>query len=172
LEKVQRLKSGTTDIVNLVRTREERPKEIILPVPKSGARPLDIRISSEVTPDLSAKEESLQRIDISQDPVSIHFHDRVSADKSTSARRDNSAALLTFSFTLNTLDQYVAYRNEGLAKKSKDWINRASQALWDSTQAEISHQTMTSFRTYVLSKYSSVDAHRKCWVSQLRSSSI
>jgi hypothetical protein len=162
LEEVQRLKPGTTDIVNLVRTPEETPKEIILPVPKSGARPLDIRISSEVTPDLQAKEESRQRIDVaSQDRVFVRFHDGVSADEPTSARRDNTATPLTFSFTRDALDQYVVYRNEGLAKKSKDWINRASQAMWDSTQGEISHQTMTSFRTYVLSKYSSVDAHRK-----------
>jgi hypothetical protein len=162
LEEVQRLKSGTTDIVNLVRTPEGTPKEIILPVPKSGARPLDIRISSEVTPDLQAKEESRQRIDVaSQDRVFVRFHDGVSADEPTSARRDNTATPLTFSFTRDALDQYVVYRNEGLAKKSKDWINRASQAMWDSTQGEISHQTMTSFRTYVLSKYSSVDAHRK-----------
>ena len=162
LEEVQRLKPGTTDIVNLVRTPEETPKEIILPVPKSGARPLDIRISSEVTSDLQAKEESRQRIDVaSQDRVFVRFHDGVSADEPTSARRDNTAAPLTFSFTRDALDQYVSYRNEGLAKKSTDWINRASQVLWESTQGEISHQTMTSFRTYVLSRYSSVDAHRK-----------
>jgi len=47
LEKVQRLKPGTTDIVNLVRKQEEKLNEIILSVPKSGERPLDIRISSE-----------------------------------------------------------------------------------------------------------------------------
>jgi hypothetical protein len=162
LEEVQRLKPGTADIVNLVRTPEETPNEIILPVPKSGARPLDIRISSEVTPDLQAKEESRQRIDVaSQDRVFVRIHGGVSADEPTSARRDNTAAPLTFSFTRDALDQYVSYRNEGLAKKSTDWINRASQVLWESTQGEISHQTMTSFGTYVLSRYSSVDAHRK-----------
>jgi hypothetical protein len=65
------------------------------------------------------------------------------------------------SFERSELDQYVAYRSEGLAKKSLDWINRASQALWESTKGEISHQTMTDLRTFILSKYSSVDAHRK-----------
>ncbi len=59
-EKVRRLKSSTTDIVSLVRTQEEIPKEIVLPVPKPGARPLDIRISSEVTHDLPVKEEVWQ----------------------------------------------------------------------------------------------------------------
>jgi hypothetical protein len=105
LEEVQRLKPGTADIVNLVRTPEETPNEIILPVPKSGARPLDIRISSEVTPDLQAKEESRQRIDVaSQDRVFVRFHDGVSADEPTSARRDNTATPLTFSFTRDALD--------------------------------------------------------------------
>ena len=162
MEKVEKLKPGTMDIVNLVRAPEETPKEVLLPVPKSGSSPINIRISSEVTPDLPAKVESRQRIDFaSQDRVLVHFHDGVSADEPTSAKRQNTTTPLTFSFTLHALDRYVAYRNEGLAKKSKDWINRASQALWDSTQGEISHQTMTNFRTYILSKYSSVDAHRK-----------
>src|SRR5665647_499013 len=40
LEKVQRLKPGTTDIVNLVRTPEEIPKEIIVSVPKTGTSPV------------------------------------------------------------------------------------------------------------------------------------
>jgi hypothetical protein len=82
-------------------------------------------------------------------------------DEPTRAGHDSTITPLTFSFTRATLDQYVVYRNEGLAKKSKDWINRASRALWESTRGEISHQTMTSLRTFVLSKYSSVDAHRK-----------
>jgi hypothetical protein len=56
---------------------------------------------------------------------------------------------------------FVAYRSEGIANKSKDWINRASQALWESTRGEMSHETMTALRIFVLGKYSSVDAHRK-----------
>src|SRR5450759_334279 len=163
LGKVKRLKPGTTDIVNLVRTQEETPREIVLSVPKSGEHPLDIRVSSEVTPDLPAKSESLQPSDVvfPDKHVVVHLHDGVSADEPKSVGLDSTATPLAFSFTRDALDQYVVYRNEGLAKKSKDWINRASQAMWDSTQGEISHQTMTSFRTYVLSKYSSVDAHRK-----------
>ncbi len=93
--------------------------------------------------------------------VIIHVHNGASVDEPASVGHDSIATSLTFSFTRAELEQYIAYRNEGLAKKSKDWINRASQALWESTQGEISHQTMTSFRTYVLSKYSSIDAHRK-----------
>ena len=162
-EKVQRLNSSTTDIVNLVRTKEETPKEIVLSVPKPGARPLDVRISSEATHDLPVKGETWQPSDVvSPDKqVIVHLHEGVGADDRAHVGHDSIATSPMFSFTLHALDQYVAYRNEGLAKKSKDWINRASQALWDSTQGEISHQSMINFRTYVLSKYSSVDAHRK-----------
>jgi hypothetical protein len=47
LEKVQRLKPTTTDIVNLVRPQEHSPKEFFFAVPKFGTRPFDIRVSSE-----------------------------------------------------------------------------------------------------------------------------
>jgi len=162
LEKVRRLKPGATDIVNLVRTPEEMPKEVIRSVSKTGTGPLDIRVSSEVTPDLPVKE-SLQPSEVvsSDKRVIVRLHEEAMEDEPTSAGHDSTATPLTFSFTRATLDQYVVYRNEGLAKKSKDWINRASQALWDSTQGDISHQAMTSFRTFVLGKYSSIDAHRK-----------
>jgi integrase len=162
LEKVRRLKPGTTDIVNLVRTPEETPKEIILSVPKTGTSPLDIRISSEITPDLPVKE-SLRPSEVfsSDKRIIVQLQDGASADEPKSIGDESAATPLTFNFTQDALNQYVSYRNEGLAKKSTDWINRASQALWESTQGEISHQTMTSFRTYVLSRYSSVDAHRK-----------
>ena len=64
-------------------------------------------------------------------------------------------------FQLSELDQYVAYRSEGLAKKSLDWINRATEALWSSTQGQISAESMTVLRGFVLDKYASVDSHRK-----------
>jgi hypothetical protein len=39
-EKVERLKPGTTDIINLVPAPEEIQREITLPMPKSGKREL------------------------------------------------------------------------------------------------------------------------------------
>jgi hypothetical protein len=57
-EKVQRLKPGSVEIVNLVPATGETQGEISIPVPKSGARPVDIRISSEVVPDLFTNKES------------------------------------------------------------------------------------------------------------------
>ena len=65
------------------------------------------------------------------------------------------------SFSKSELDRYVAFRQERLARKSKDWINRASQALWDCTHGEVSEETMTRLRRLVLDRYSSIDSHRK-----------
>jgi integrase len=64
-------------------------------------------------------------------------------------------------FERSELDQYVAYRSEGLAKKSLDWINRATEALWNGTQGQISAESMTALREFALDKYASVDSHRK-----------
>jgi integrase len=162
LEKVQRLKPSTIDIVNVVRSQEETPKELILPVPKSGTRPLDIRVSSEVCPDLPVKQSLQPSEDVSSGKrIIVQLQDGASAGEPKNIRDESAATPLTFNFTQNDLNQYVAYRNEGLAKKSQDWITRASQALWESTLGEVSHQSMTSFRTYILSRYSSIDAHRK-----------
>jgi len=72
-----------------------------------------------------------------------------------------SNARLTLSFTRSELDQYVAHRNEGLADKSQDWINRASHALWECTHGEVSQTSMAAMRTFALEKYSSIDSHRK-----------
>jgi hypothetical protein len=45
--KLQKLKPGAVDIISLVRP-DEAQQQVTLPAPKSGAPPLDIRISSEV----------------------------------------------------------------------------------------------------------------------------
>ncbi|MGZ7167474.1 MAG: hypothetical protein ACXVIP_03570, partial [Halobacteriota archaeon] len=36
------------------------PQQVTLPAPKSGGRPLDVRISSETAPDLFPTKETLQ----------------------------------------------------------------------------------------------------------------
>jgi integrase len=160
-EKVERLTPGTLDIVGLSRSRrQQNQKEVVLPVPTSGARPLDIRISSEVVPDLLNDKES-QQPSIEGKQVVIHLQDGYAAEEAISSGQNRKADDLKRSFTQVELDAYVAYRSEGLAKKSKDWIARSSEALWESTGGEISHQTMTGFRTFVLEKYKSADSHSK-----------
>jgi integrase len=160
-EKVERLKPETLDIVGLSRSPQQpKQQEVVLPVPKSGARPLDIRISSEVTPDLLTDKESRQQ-SIEGKQVIIHLQDSSAAEEAINSGQNRKADDLKHSFTQTDLDAYVAYRSEGLAKKSKDWIARSSEALWESTGGEISHQTMTSFRTFILEKYKSADSHSK-----------
>jgi integrase len=161
--KLQKLKPGAVDIISLVRP-DEAQQQVTLPAPKSGAPPLDIRISSEVATDLFPKKESRElgvaRSDDKQ--VVIQLSDGSAADEPVSVALDRtSRAPPTLNFTRGELDAYVAYRSEGMAKKSKDWISRSSEALWQSTKGEISHQTVTGLRTFVLDKYQSQDSHSK-----------
>ena len=65
------------------------------------------------------------------------------------------------SFSKSELDGYVVWKKERLAQKSKDWINRASQVLWDCTHGDVSEETMTRLRTFILNKYSSEYSHRE-----------
>jgi hypothetical protein len=150
------------EIVNLVPASGETQREISVPVPKSGTRPLDIRISSEVVPELLSKKES-QSDGVEEDrQVIVHLQDRSAAGESTRTIDDrNDRTPLVLNFTQAELESYVTYRSEGLADKSKDWITRSSEALWESTEGEISHQTMTRLRTFVLEKYNSADSHSK-----------
>lgn len=160
---LQKLRPGAVDIVSL-RAPDEPSQLVTLPAPKSGAPPLDIRISSEVVPDLSTKEDSQRRSDVvdANRPVTIHLHDGSATTEPLGVAHDRDAgAPLTLYFTRAELDAYIAYRSEGMAKKSKDWISRSSEALWESTRGEFSHQTVTGLRTFVLDKYQSRDSHSK-----------
>ena len=159
--KLQKLKPGAVDVINLVRT-DETPQHVTLPAPKSRDPPLDIRISSEVVPDLLTKEGPQQRSDVfaANEQVVIHLQNGSATNEPVVHDRD-ARAPLTLYFTRTELDAYIAYRSEGMAKKSIDWINRSSEALWESTNGEISHQTVTELRTFVLDKYQSRDSHSK-----------
>ena len=64
-------------------------------------------------------------------------------------------------FSQSELDNFVARRQKGLAAKSLDWIDRSSQALWESTRGEISQRTLTALRETVLDKYTSPYSHAK-----------
>jgi integrase len=151
--KSERLKPGTLEIVN-IRKRGEADKGVTIPAPKPGEPPLDIRVFTELDNSPAAEEDE-------------HAADhRTSNDvKHASTQLDSSpsgdVAALRLSFTRPDLDQYIAYRSDGLAPKSRDWINRASQALWECTKGEISHQTMITLREFALEKYRSADSHSK-----------
>jgi integrase len=161
-EKVQRLKPGAVEIVNLVPASGQTQGEISLPVPKSGAPPLDVRISSEVVPDLFIKKEAQSDGVEKYRQVIVTLEDRSAAAEATHTVDDlNDHTPLVLNFKQAELESYVTYRSEGLAQKSKDWITRSSEAVWESTRGEISHQTMTRLRTFVLEKYNSADSHSK-----------
>jgi hypothetical protein len=161
--KLQKIKPGAVDIISL-RAPDDPAQHVTLPAPKSGKPPLDIRISSEIVPELSSKEESQRQSDVfaADKQVIIHLHNGSATTEPVSVAHDHDErAPLTLYFTRAELDAYVAYRSEGMAKKSKDWINRSSETLWESTKGEISHHTVTGLRTFVLEKYQSRDSHSK-----------
>ena len=64
-------------------------------------------------------------------------------------------------FSKSDLNDFVSHRKVGLAKKSMDWIDRASKLLWESTKGEVSSRTLTVLRQMVREKYNSVDSHSK-----------
>jgi hypothetical protein len=130
------MKPSSVEIVNLVPASGETQGEISLPVPKSGARPIDIRISSEVVPDLFTKKESQSDGVEENRQVIVHLQEHSAADKSIDTAHDrNDRTPLVLNFTHAGLEAYVTYRSEGLAEKSKDWVTRSSEALWESTRA-------------------------------------
>ena len=96
------------EIVNLVPTSGETQGEISLPVPKSGAPPLDIRISSEVVPDLFTKKESQSDGVEEYRQVIVHLQDRSAAGESTRTIDDrNDRTPLVLNFTQAELESYV-----------------------------------------------------------------
>ena len=135
-EKVQRLKPGALEIVNLVPTSGETQKDISLPLPKSGARPLDIRISSEVVPDLFTKESQSEGVEENRQVI-VNLEDRSDTGESKRTIDDrNDRTPLVLNFTQAELDSYVTYRSEGLAEKSKDWITRSQKQYGNRPEAK------------------------------------
>src|SRR5665647_143588 len=86
----------------------------------------------------------------------------VEAIQRANAPQDRTVdARLTLSFTRDELDHYIAQRKGELAKKSRYWINRSSEALWACTNGVISAKTVEKLRESTLQKYTSPDSHSK-----------
>jgi integrase len=64
-------------------------------------------------------------------------------------------------FSKSDLSNFVANRKAGLAKKSLDWIERASSDLWDSTKGALSQPTLMALKQSTLNKYTSPYSHAK-----------
>jgi hypothetical protein len=154
------------DIVKVVRTPEEAKTGITIPAPQPGeARDLRVHVSTKTGPAnfVMVAKRTGERLS-NRDGTAISEDYRLSpAGPSAGLGQSgtNGELPLTFGFMPDELNAYVTYRSEGLAKKSQDWVKRASQALWESTQGEISQTSMAALRTFTLDKYSSIDSHRK-----------
>lgn len=68
---------------------------------------------------------------------------------------------LELTFTKKELEAYTAQRLKGVAKKTQDWIIRASKVFWEQTQGVISYETMSNLREYTLNKWKSEDSWGK-----------
>jgi integrase len=64
-------------------------------------------------------------------------------------------ATLALDFELDDLCSYTKARSMGLARKSVDWIKRASRILWRATHGRVTKQSIDRLRSYVLEKYQS-----------------
>jgi integrase len=89
------------------------------------------------------------------------FREALKREKEAEEQAKDAQAQSNLSFTKDELDHYVSNRTKGIAKKSRDWIFRSSEALWAITQGEISQKTVNALRDSVLDKYESADSHSK-----------
>ena len=75
--------------------------------------------------------------------------------------RERGLASLELQFDHDELVSYTEYRKTELTRKSADWINRASRALWLSTSGTISSATLSDLREKTLAKYNCEDSKSK-----------
>ena len=59
------------------------------------------------------------------------------------------------------LKSYIKYRETGLTKKSRDWIERAAKAFWRHTKGIINKNSLDTLRTNTLEKYQCEDSKSK-----------
>jgi integrase len=66
-----------------------------------------------------------------------------------------SLATLALDFEINELCSYTEARTTGLARKSVDWIKRASRTFWRATRGTVTKQSIDRLRSYTLERYQS-----------------
>jgi hypothetical protein len=151
----RRLPDGTLDEGHEFSTEELIPNE------DEGLAHLDesVRIAWK-------KAEAIKSIDL--DTI-IAVQDILEADKKpifidvgdAELRASAASGEFILHFSQSELNNYVASRKKGVAPKSRDWIDRSSLALWESTRGEISQRTLTALRETTIDKYASRDSHAK-----------
>ena len=75
--------------------------------------------------------------------------------------RERGLVSLELQFGPDEFVSYTDYRKTELIRKSADWINRASRALWLSTCGTISSATLSDLREKTLAKYNCEDSKSK-----------
>ena len=75
--------------------------------------------------------------------------------------RERGLVSLELQFGHDEFVSYTDYRKTELIRKSADWINRASRALWLSTCGTISSATLSDLREKTLAKYNCEDSKSK-----------
>ena len=73
----------------------------------------------------------------------------------------NSLIDLELDYTKEELEAYTNQRLRGVAKKTQDWIIRASKVFWEQTQGVISYRTLNKLREYTLNRWESEDSWGK-----------
>ncbi len=71
----------------------------------------------------------------------------------TNVNEPQSLAELALSFTQEELLSYTTHRKTGLAKKSIQWLDKASHLFWLHTEGIISKKNLDTLRQYVVNKY-------------------
>jgi len=64
-------------------------------------------------------------------------------------------------FTRDELDAYRDLRLTGLAPRSRDWLIRAPDIMWERTKGVVSRESLTMFRDYVVDTWPAQESHRK-----------
>jgi len=70
-------------------------------------------------------------------------------------------ASLQLTFSRDQLASYKKWRITGLDRKSVNWMNKATEIVWDCTRGIVSKETMDSVRYIALTRYKSVYSQRK-----------
>ncbi|AGK61159.1 hypothetical protein Asulf_01160 [Archaeoglobus sulfaticallidus PM70-1] len=68
---------------------------------------------------------------------------------------------LELEYSREELEAYTQNRLKGISKKTRWWIEKASQTFWEQTQGVISYNTINRLREYTLNNWESRDAWSK-----------
>ncbi|MGZ4852220.1 MAG: hypothetical protein ACXV3D_03395 [Halobacteriota archaeon] len=75
--------------------------------------------------------------------------------------QQETLATLSFRYTKQELDSYLARRTTGLAYKSSVWIIKAGEVFWKHTKGTISKSTLDQLRAFLFKKYDDYYAQNK-----------